>query len=45
LIIGYNRATDEIALSDSWGPSYAERWITADEAEAISQSAMAAITW
>jgi hypothetical protein len=45
LIIGYNRTTDEIALSDSWGPSYAERWITADEAEALSQGAMAAITW
>jgi hypothetical protein len=45
LIIGYNRATDEIALSDSWGPSYAERWITADEAEAISLGEMAAITW
>ncbi len=45
LIIGYNRATGEIALSDSWGPNYAERWITTDEAEAISQTAMAAIIW
>lgn len=45
LIIGYNRDTDEIALSDSWGPNYAERWITADEAEAISQGPMATITW
>ena len=37
MIIGYNSDTDEIAISDSWGPRYAERWITAEEANAISQ--------
>jgi hypothetical protein len=37
MIIGYNSATDEIAISDSWGPAYAERWMTIEEAEAISR--------
>lgn len=45
LIIGYNDQTGEIAISDSWGPGYAERWITAEEATAISQGSMAAVTW
>jgi hypothetical protein len=38
MIIGYNSKTDEIAISDSWGPQFAERWITTDEANAISQN-------
>jgi hypothetical protein len=38
MIIGYNAKTDEIAISDSWGPQFAERWITTDEANAISQN-------
>lgn len=37
MIIGYNPQTEEIAISDSWGPEFAERWITIDEANAISQ--------
>ena len=37
MIIGYNEATDEIAFSDSWGPGAAERWMTQEEAQAISQ--------
>ena len=37
MIIGYNKETDEIAVSDSWGPGFAERWITAEEATAVSQ--------
>jgi hypothetical protein len=45
LIIGYNEETDEIAISDSWGPGYAERWVTAEEAAAISQGSMAAVAW
>jgi len=36
LITGYNANTGEIAISDSWGAAYAERWITEDEANAIS---------
>lgn len=37
MIIGYNAVTDELAISDSWGPQYTERWITVEEANAISQ--------
>jgi hypothetical protein len=37
LIIGYNKATGEVAISDSWGPTYEERWLTFEEAEAINQ--------
>ena len=37
LIIGYNDKTGEIAFSDSWGPRAAERWMTQEEAQAISQ--------
>ncbi len=36
LIIGYNKDTNEIAFSDSWGERYKERWITLPEAEQIS---------
>ncbi len=36
LIIGCNAATDEIAISDSGGPEFQERWITVDEAEDIT---------
>ncbi len=37
LIIGYNRDTNEIAFSDSWGERFKERWITLLEAEQVSQ--------
>lgn len=37
LIIGYNKDTNEIAFSDSWGERYKERWITIPEAEQVSQ--------
>jgi len=37
LIVGYNKNTNEIAFSDSWGERYKERWITLPEAEQISQ--------
>jgi hypothetical protein len=37
LIIGYNKDTNEIAFSDSWGENYKERWITLPEAEQVSQ--------
>jgi len=36
LIVGYNAETDELAISDSWGPAFRERWITIDEASVIS---------
>lgn len=37
MIIGYNLKTGEIAISDSWGKKFEERWITSEEAAAISQ--------
>ena len=37
MIIGYNTQTGELAVSDSYGPGYEERWITAEEAQAVSQ--------
>jgi hypothetical protein len=37
LITGYNRDTNEIAFSDSWGENFKERWITLPEAEQVSQ--------
>lgn len=37
LIVGYNKDTNEIAFSDSWGERYIERWITIQEAEQVSQ--------
>lgn len=45
LIVGYNRDTGEIAVSDSWGPGYEERWLTVEEAAAISQGSMAVVAW
>lgn len=38
MIIGYNKQTGEIAISDSWGAAFAERWITPEEAAAVSQT-------
>ncbi|MGJ8651422.1 MAG: C39 family peptidase [Opitutaceae bacterium] len=40
MIIGYNKDTNEIAVSDSWGPSYQERWISAELAEQVSQGSI-----
>jgi len=37
LITGYNKDTNEIAFSDSWGERFKERWITLTEAEQVSQ--------
>ena len=42
LLIGCNRETKELATSDSWGPDFAERWITIEEARAISQGDLGA---
>ena len=36
LIVGFNDATRELAVSDSWGPEYELRWITEDAAQDIS---------
>ncbi len=37
MIIGYNPRSGEIAISDSWGPEFVERWVTEEEAQAVSQ--------
>ncbi len=38
IITGYNKASGEIAFSDSWGENFKERWITVSEAQQISQN-------
>lgn len=43
LLIGCNRKTGELATSDSWGPEFIERWITIEEARALSQGDLGAI--
>lgn len=45
LIIGYNRATNEIAFTDSWGPEFAERWSPIAAAQKISQDEFWALSW
>jgi hypothetical protein len=40
MIVGYNRETDEIAVSDSWGPRYELRWVPAEHAEQVSQGSI-----
>jgi len=45
LIIGYNRATGEIAFTDSWGPRFAERWVPLAAAQKISQDEFWVISW
>lgn len=38
LIIGYNEETQELAVSDSWGPAYELRWVHIDIAQAVTSS-------
>lgn len=45
MIIGYNEKTGEIAVSDSWGPRFAERWMTEEEANAVSQGELMTINF
>ncbi len=40
MIIGYNKETNEVAVSDSWGPSYAVRWVPVEHAEQVSQGSI-----
>lgn len=40
MIIGYNKETGEIAVSDSWGPQFEERWVLGSEAALMSQGEM-----
>ncbi|MDZ8118856.1 C39 family peptidase [Pontiella agarivorans] len=45
LIIGYNETTGEIAISDSWGPAYTERWVAAKAMRGLSYGTMNIIKW
>ncbi len=45
LIIGYNKESGEIAISDSWGPKFAERWVPFHEARRVSYGNMNIIKW
>lgn len=38
MIIGYNEKTQEIAVSDSWGPQYKMRWVHIDMINAVSNA-------
>ncbi len=38
MIVGYNEATGEIAVSDSWGPKYELRWVPIKVAQAVTTS-------
>jgi hypothetical protein len=38
IIHGYNKETEEIAFTDSWGDRYKERWIGVEEASHFSQN-------
>ena len=37
MVIGYNKETDEIAVSDSWGPNYELRWVMAEAVENVTR--------
>jgi len=43
MIIGYNKETGEVAVSDSWGPAFEERWIHGAEATQVSQGTVMVI--
>jgi hypothetical protein len=47
LIIGYNPQTAEVAISDSWGTKYAERWVAVEEMQQVSyeQGGLYVIRW
>jgi hypothetical protein len=43
MIVGYNKITGEVAVSDSWGPEYEERWFLGVVATQVSQGTMTVI--
>jgi hypothetical protein len=45
LIIGYNRQTMEFAISDSWGPRFAVRWVPASAMRYATSDSMSVIKW
>jgi len=36
MIVGYNEETNEVAVSDSWGPRYELRWVSVEIAKAVT---------
>jgi len=36
MVVGYNEATNEVGVSDSWGPRYELRWVHLDIAKAVT---------
>ena len=40
MIIGYNQKTKEIAITDSWGEEFHERWMLEEEAKTASQGSI-----
>lgn len=45
LIVGYNEKTGEIAISDSWGPKFSERWVPEAAMADLSYGTMYVIKW
>lgn len=45
LIIGYNETTGEVAISDSWGPEFSERWFPVTLTDKIPFGNMSIIKW
>lgn len=45
LIMGYNEKTSEIAISDSWGPRFNERWVPIHLLDDMDHSNMYIIKW
>lgn len=45
LIVGYNEKTQEIAISDSWGARFAERWVPVADMEKATNGNMNIIRW
>lgn len=45
LIVGYNEKTSEIAISDSWGPGFAERWVPTDQLRLVPNDELYFIKW
>lgn len=40
MIVGYNEATQELAVSDSWGASYERRWVPVPVADWVSAGSL-----
>ncbi|HEY8964944.1 MAG TPA: hypothetical protein VIM58_00775, partial [Candidatus Methylacidiphilales bacterium] len=45
MIVGYNAQTHEVAISDSWGSKFVERWLPYDVFEQLTQGLVYTIKW